>query len=174
MKMLSIVLIMSSLVVPSAFAAGDKTTRGADEQTPSRAQYFSWINNAWEGSTEAQTMINLDFFRWLRDEYGMQLDIYAFDAGNIDSENGAYGSLDSEKFRRKFPRGFDPIAKKARAMGCRLGMWGGPDGFGKTPQEEKKRTELIVKLCRDYHFGLLKLDACAAASAPRSVTHSSA
>jgi len=26
---------------------------GADERTPSRAQYFSWINNTNEGATEA-------------------------------------------------------------------------------------------------------------------------
>ena len=36
-----------------------KLTAGADEKTPSRAQYFSWINNTNEGSTEAQTLINL-------------------------------------------------------------------------------------------------------------------
>jgi len=54
---------------------------GADENTLSRAQYFSWINNTNEGPTAKQTMINLDFFQWLHDEYGMILDIYAFDAG---------------------------------------------------------------------------------------------
>ena len=57
---------------------------GADERSPSRAEYFSWINNTNEGSTEKQTLINLDFFKWLRDTYGMHLDIYAMDAGNID------------------------------------------------------------------------------------------
>ena len=44
------------------------------EQTPSWAHYFSWIHNTWEGSTEEQTLINLEFFQWLHDEYGMQLD----------------------------------------------------------------------------------------------------
>ena len=58
---------------------------GADENTPSRAQYFSWINNTNEGATEAQTITNLEFFKWLKDEYGMQLDIYAWDAGNLDN-----------------------------------------------------------------------------------------
>ena len=57
---------------------------GATELSPSRSQYFSWINNRNEGSTEAQTLANLEFFKWLHDEYGKQLDIYAFDAGNID------------------------------------------------------------------------------------------
>ncbi len=59
---------------------------GADESTPSLAQYFSWINNTNEGATEEQTLINLRFFEWLHDEFGMQLDIYAWDAGNIDGK----------------------------------------------------------------------------------------
>jgi len=56
---------------------------GADEKTPSKAQYFSWINNTNEGTTEQQTQINLDFFAWLKEEYGMQLDIYAFETGPL-------------------------------------------------------------------------------------------
>ena len=149
-----------ALLASMMICAADKNNRGADETTPSRAEYFSWINNAWDGSTEAQTLANLAFFQWLRDEYGMQLDIYAFDAGNIDTQGG-YGSTDSARFREKFPAGFSEIARRARQVGCRLGMWGGPDGFGKTPEEEARRTEMIVSLCRDYQFGLLKLDgAC--------------
>ena len=143
-----------------ALAADEKIFPGATEQTPSRAHYFSWINNAWEGSTEAQTLINLEFFRWLHDEYGMQLDCYAFDAGNIDTQ-GEYGSTDSQKFKAKFPEGFGRIAAKAKAIQCRLGMWAGPDGFGDTPEEEQRRIDMMVRLCRDDQFALLKLDACA-------------
>jgi hypothetical protein len=95
---------------------------GADENTPSRAQYFSWINNTNEGATEAQTMINLEFFKWLKDEYGMQLDIYAWDAGNLDGK-GVYGSIDSERFKRHYPNGVDPVYEKSRSFGCRLGVW---------------------------------------------------
>lgn len=40
----------------------EKIFPGADERTPSKAMYFSWINHAWEGTTEAQTLINLEFF----------------------------------------------------------------------------------------------------------------
>ncbi len=39
---------------------------GADQRTPSVPQYFSWINNTNEGSTETQTLINLEFFAWLK------------------------------------------------------------------------------------------------------------
>lgn len=131
---------------------------GADEKTPSRAQYFSWINNTNEGATEAQSLINLDFFRWLHDEYGMTLDIYAFDAGAIDGKR-FYGRMDSDRFREQFPNGFGLIYQKAKAMGIRLGVWGGPDGFGDTAEEELARIEQMVGLCRDLEFALFKFDS---------------
>lgn len=154
----TIIFVVVVLFGVSLGWADEKVFPGADESTLSLAQYFSWINNTNEGSTEAQTMINLDFFQWLHDEYGMILDIYAFDAGNIDGPANYYGRLDSEKFKRQFPNGFDPIYKKARAMGCRFGVWLGPDGFGDTPEEEQARIDLLVKLCRDYEFMLFKID----------------
>lgn len=131
---------------------------GAGESTPSRSHYFSWINNTNEGSTEAQTLANLDFFKYLHDTYGMKLDIYAFDAGTIDAPR-YYGSIYSKRFKQHYPRGLEPIYKKAKSFGCRLGVWLGPDGFGTTPKEEKARTEMLVKLCRDYEFHLFKVDA---------------
>ncbi|HSG81551.1 MAG TPA: hypothetical protein VLC48_04840, partial [Gemmatimonadota bacterium] len=133
---------------------------GASEDTPSLAQYFSWINNTNEGATERQTLINLAFFEWLRSEYGMQLDIYAFDAGAIDGPR-YYGTMQTEKFRRQFPNGFDPIYRKASELGARLGLWAGPDGFGDTPREEQARIDMMVSLCRDYDFQLFKFDAVA-------------
>ncbi|MGQ1785360.1 hypothetical protein [Saccharicrinis sp. GN24d3] len=136
----------------------EKVFPGADEQTPSKAQYFSWINNTNEGATEEHTRINLDFFGWLKREYGMQLDIYAFDAGAIDGAR-FYGSIYSDRFKNQFPNGFDPLYTQAKSLGIRLGVWGGPDGFGNTPEEEKARTDQMVKLCRDYEFALFKFDA---------------
>ena len=131
---------------------------GATELSPSRSQYFSWINNRNEGSTEAQTLANLEFFKWLHDEYGMQLDIYAFDAGNIDGPQ-YYGRMDSDKFKAQFPRGFAPIYQLAKSFGCRLGVWLGPDGFGDTPAEEQARINMLTGLCRNYEFALFKMDA---------------
>jgi hypothetical protein len=130
---------------------------GAEESTPSRAQYFTWVNNNGEGATDAQTRANLAFFRWLHDEYGMVLDIYAFDAGAIDG--AGYGSTDSERFHRQFPQGFGPLVEIAQQAGTRLGVWGGPDGFGDTAEEEKKRIQMMVDLCRRHHFALFKFDA---------------
>ncbi len=131
---------------------------GADEKTPSRSEYFSWINNTNEGSTEKQTQSNLNFFKWLKDEYGMVLDIYAFDAGAIDG-SGYYGSNRSARFKTQFPNGFSALSKKAAQMGTRFGIWGGPDGFGNTPEEESQRLEMMISLCRDYKFELFKFDA---------------
>lgn len=131
---------------------------GATESTPSRSQYFSWINNRNEGATESQTLTNLEFFKWLHDEYGMNLDIYAFDAGAIDWPR-TYGTMDSDKFKGQFPRGFKPIYEMAKSFDCRLGVWLGPDGFGDTPTEEKARIDLLAGLCRDYNFELFKMDA---------------
>ncbi len=131
---------------------------GATEKTPSVPQYFSWINNTNEGSTEAQTLANLDFFHYLYKTYGMQLKIYAFDAGNLDNPGDGYGTFEDAKYKRQFPRGFRPIVDKAKESGIRLGIWGGPDGFGDTPEEEAARRELLVSLCRDYNFMLLKID----------------
>ncbi len=131
---------------------------GADETTPSLAQYFSWINNTNEGATEQQTLKNLAFFQWMHDSFGMKLDIYAFDAGAIDGA-GFYGSTKSERFKRQFPRGFGPIVEAAARFGCRLGIWGGPDGFGDSDEDARERIEQMVSLCRDHQFMLFKFDA---------------
>lgn len=155
-----LLLILCSFPVEYVCAQQKNATvfPGADNLTPSRSEYESWINNTNEGSTEMQTLANLDFFRWLQSEYGMNLDIYSISAGAIDKA-GWYGTMSSPVFKHQFPNGFDPIYKKAASMGVRLGTWGGPDGFGNTPEEEKAREEMIVSLCRNYHFELLKFDA---------------
>jgi hypothetical protein len=155
------ILILTVLILIFEFSFGQETPKifpGADEKTPSRSEYFSWINNTNEGTTTKQSLINLEFFKWLKEMYGMKLDIYAFDAGAIDGR-GFYGDVLSSRFKRQFPGGFGPVADKATSIGTRLGIWGGPDGFGDTPEEEKQRTETMVSLCRDYHFELFKMDA---------------
>lgn len=139
-------------------AAPAKVFPGADENTVSQAHYFTWINNTSGGAPEAQTMINLDFFKWLLDEYGMKLDIYAFDADILDG-GGGYCTLKSEKFLKNYPNSFGPVSRKAASMGVRLGVWLGPDGFGDTPQQEQERVDMLVSLCRDFQFKLFKMDA---------------
>ena len=141
------------------------------ERRPSTAYYFDWINSQYEGSTEAHSLTNLEFFRWMHETHGIELDIYLLDVGNIDDGPYTagvgrlipdhYGSLESESFREQFPRGFGPLRDKAAEFGCRLGIWLGPDGFGDTPEEEQARIDMLVTLCRDYDFGMFKFDAVA-------------
>lgn len=131
---------------------------GADNLTPSIPQYFSWINNTNEGSTEEQTLINLDFFKYLKDTYGMQIRIYAWDAGNFDGASEGYGNLNGKKFRAQYPNEYEKVVEKAREMGIRFGLWGSPDGYGDTPESEKERFDFFVHLCKDYNWGLFKLD----------------
>ncbi|NQY11843.1 MAG: hypothetical protein HRT71_20290 [Flavobacteriales bacterium] len=157
-KSLLLHTVAIGLFATSSFAQDKDVFPGADERTPSLSQYFGWINNTNEGSTESQNLANLDFFQWMHDEYGMILDIYGISAGAIDKGHW-YGSMESEEFKTQFPNGFEPIYKKAKEMDTRLGIWGGPDGFGDTPEEEKARTDMIVSLFKDYEFRLLKLDA---------------
>jgi hypothetical protein len=157
--MKNLIVAIFSVVLFGICNAQEKETvfPGADEKTPSRSQYFSWINNTNEGATEKQTLINLGFFEWLKNEYGMILDIYAFDAGAIDG-SGFYGSIYSDRFKKQFPNGFDPMYEKGKRMGTRLGVWGGPDGFGDTKGEELERHNQMVKLCKEYEFALFKFD----------------
>ena len=131
---------------------------GADQRTPSIPQYFSWINNTNEGSTEAQTITNLEFFAWLKREFGMEIKIYAWDAGNFDGAGRGYGDQQGAKFRSQYPNGYGPVVEKAAESGIRLGLWGSPDGFGDTPETEKTRYDFMVDLCRKYHFALFKVD----------------
>lgn len=149
---------------------------GADETTPARSHYFDWINSQYEGSTEAHTLTNLDFFKWMHDEFGMGLDVYSLDVGNIDDGPytagvgrlipNHYGTMESREYRRQFPRGFTPLVEKAASFDCRLGIWLGPDGFGDTPEQEQARHEMLVSLCRDHDFVLLKIDSVAGGLRP--------
>ena len=177
-KIKIIVFFLSAIMLAAVMHPGESLDLtyedvfpGANQKTLSRSFFFDWISSQYEGSTEEETLIKLDFFKWLHDEYGMALDVYSLDVGNID--DGPYtagvgrlfpnhwGTLDSEEFRVQFPRGFDPIYEKAKSFGCRLGIWMGPDGFGDTPDEEKARADMLLKFCRDYNFFLFKIDAVA-------------
>ncbi len=163
-------LIFLSLVFLYFFGFSQNTETNLEKMT-SRSHYFDWINSQYEGTTETQTLINMDFFQWLHDEYGMVLDIYALDVGNIDDGPYTagvgrlipyhYGTMQTEEFKSQFPNGFMPLVKKAAGFGGRLGIWMGPDGFGSTPEEEKARIDMMVSLCRDYNFIAFKIDAVA-------------
>ena len=102
-------LLLSLLVLSANAPAQEKVFPGADEKTPSRAQFFTWINNTNEGATAEQTLINLEFFGWMKREYGMQLDIYAFDAGatifRCSGGDGVRGDKRGKAFGQKVEAG---------------------------------------------------------------------
>ncbi|WP_297088292.1 hypothetical protein [uncultured Draconibacterium sp.] len=152
-----VLLLMVLSVISNAQQVGNKYGT-VTEKTPSIPQYFSWLSHMNEGMEEAQIMSQLEFFKWLHDEYGMNLEIYALDAGMIDTYK-KYGTMDSPEFKKKFPNGWDGFAELADSFSCKLGLWGGPDGFGNTEEEENARIELMSGLCRDYGLQLFKFDA---------------
>ena len=142
---------------------------GATEKTPSVSEYFSWIAHTNEGSNEKQTLAYLDYFRFLHDTYGMKLDIFAWDAGNLDGAGGTYEKLNGEKLSKQYPRGYAPIAEAAGKLGARLGVWCGVDGMGDTEESAEERKELITSLCRDFDFRLFKVDAVCGQLRPERV-----
>lgn len=131
---------------------------GKTEKSFCVPQYFAWVNHGNDGSTEEQTLKNLEFFGWLKKEYGMQIEIYALDAGNFDSPMNCYYDPDHPMAKKNFPNGFSTIAAKAAELDIQLGMWCGPDGFGDTDESAQKRFEQVVALCRDSRVALLKFD----------------
>ncbi len=143
-------------------------TAGAKENTPSVSIYFDWINRNWYGSNENKVLKDITFFKWMKEKYGMQLDIFLLDVGMFDNGPAcvtvagrpAYGDMNSPLFHKEYPHGMDTIYKAAMAMGTRLGVWIGPDGYGNTTEDARKRINLLVSLCRDYKIRLLKMDAC--------------
>ena len=98
MKKQLITMLIASAAILQAVAQSEtkpeKVFPGADENTPSRSDYFTWLNHKWEGPSQKQSVTNLKFFKWMHDTYGMQLDLYSGLAGSIDSIR-YYGSLDT-------------------------------------------------------------------------------
>ena len=162
--------------IPMILSAQEKKIvfPGADERTPSKSHYFDWINSQYEGTTEAQTLINMDFFQWLHDEYGMILDVYALDVGNIDVyaldvyaldvgniDDGPYtagvgrlipyhyGAMQSEEFLAQFPDGFAPLEKKRLHSAA---VW--PSGWVPTDSEIRRRRKKPVPICSLHSVGI--------------------
>ena len=129
----------------------DARKAGADQRTPSVPQYFSWISNTNEGATEAHTLVNLEFFRYLKETYGMQIKIYAWDAGNFDGASEGYGDLKGEKFRTQYPEEYRNVVQKAAENGIRMGLWGSPDGYGNTEVPFAKTTYVKIRVNELLH-----------------------
>ena len=89
-----------------------ENTKGKTEKSLSVPQYFSWVNHNNDGTTEEITLTNLDFFAWLKREFGMNIEIYAFDAGNFDSPDYKFFDPENEQFKKNFPNGFSKVAER--------------------------------------------------------------
>jgi hypothetical protein len=158
----------------SACPEPDRSPAPVGERTPARSMYFDWVSRNWYASNEAKVLADLGFFKWLHDEYGMQLDLFVLDTATID--NGprcrpvegrpAYGSLEMESFQREYPHGLGMLSDFAASFGCEIGIWLGPDGFGETEREAQERIELLETLVRDHGVRLFKYDACCSGLRP--------
>jgi hypothetical protein len=135
----------------------DPIIPGTGESSPSQFHSLTCINYTNQGPTEAQSLANLGFFLWINDEYGMTLDIYAFDAATIDAPRN-YGKPSIRKFKEQQPNGFRHLANAADGFGERLGICLGPDGFGDTPAEKIEHIDLLSSLCRNHNFQLFEMD----------------
>ncbi len=119
--------------------------------------YFDWLCHDNSGPRESEVLANFAALRRLKELYGLQFDIYNSDAGLVESQ-GTYYPQFKANFLSRFPAGLKPLAVGAKALGMRLGLWLGPDGFGENPEEMAARREQLLSWVRDFNVGLFKMD----------------
>jgi len=124
--------------------------------------YFDWLCHDNSGPRESEVLANFAALRRLKDLYGLQFDIYNSDAGLVESQGTYYPQFKSN-FLSRFPSGLGPIAAASRALGMRLGLWLGPDGFGETPEEMAARRGQLISWVKDFNVGLFKMDTVVSA-----------
>lgn len=119
--------------------------------------YFDWLCHDNSGPRESEVLANFAALRRLKELYGLQFDIYNSDAGLVESQ-GTYYPQFKANFLSRFPAGLKPLAEGSKALGMRLGLWLGPDGFGERPEEMAARREQLLSWVRDFNVGLFKMD----------------
>jgi len=119
--------------------------------------YFDWLCHDNSGPRESEVLANFAALRRLKELYGLQFDIYNSDAGLVESQ-GTYYPQFKANFLSRFPAGLKPLAEGSKALGMRLGLWLGPDGFGEKPEEMAARREQLLSWVRDFNVGLFKMD----------------
>jgi hypothetical protein len=119
--------------------------------------YFDWLCHDNSGPRESEVLANFAALRRLRELYGLRFDIYNSDAGLVESQ-GTYFPEFKANFLSRFPAGLKPLAEGSKALGMRLGLWLGPDGFGEKPGEMAARREQLLSWVRDFNVGLFKMD----------------
>ena len=124
--------------------------------------YFDWLCHDNSGPRESEVLANFAALRRLKDLYGLQFDIYNSDAGLVESQ-GTYYPEFKANFLSRFPSGLGPIAAASSALGMRLGLWIGPDGFGETPESMAARRAQLLSWVKDFNAGLFKMDTVVSA-----------
>jgi len=119
--------------------------------------YFDWLCHDNSGPRESEVLANFAALRRLKELYGLRFDIYNSDAGLVESQ-GTYFPEFKANFLSRFPAGLKPLAEGSKALGMRLGLWLGPDGFGEKPGEMAARREQLLSWVRDFNVGLFKMD----------------
>ncbi len=119
--------------------------------------YFDWLCHDNSGPRESEVLANLAALRRLKELYGLQFDIYNSDAGLVESQ-GTYYPEFKANFLSRFPNGLAPLADASKALGMRLGLWIGPDGFGESPLEMAARRDQLLSWVKDFNVGLFKMD----------------
>jgi len=119
--------------------------------------YFDWLCHDNSGPRESEVLANFAALRRLKELYGLQFDIYNSDAGLVESQ-GTYYPQFKANFLTRFPDGLKPLAEGSKALGMRLGLWLGPDGFGERAEEMTARKEQLLSWVRDFNVGLFKMD----------------
>lgn len=131
-----------------------------DRPTGRAAFYFDWLTHGSEGPTESEMEAQFDLLERLRDEFGVQFDIYAVDDGAVETRWGMMFDSYRLEHDRRFPRGMKRLTDRARGLGMDFGVWIGPDGFGESPEEERQRIDTIVRMIEDWNVRLFKMDTC--------------
>jgi len=124
--------------------------------------YFDWLCHDNSGPRESEVLANFAALRRLKDLYGLQFDIYNSDAGLVESQGTYYPEFKAD-FLSRFPSGLGPIAAASSALGMRLGLWIGPDGFGETPESMAARRGQLLSWVKDFNAGLFKMDTVVSA-----------
>ena len=124
--------------------------------------YFDWLCHDNSGPLESEILANFAVLSKMKELYGLQFDIYNSDAGLVESM-GTYFPEYKPIFDTRFPEGLRTIADASKELGMRLGLWIGPDGFGKTPESMDARKKQLISWVKDYNVGLFKLDTVVSA-----------
>jgi hypothetical protein len=150
---------------PAAASPLEALRRFVQVRYPVRGQERAIVVNPW-GDRRLYQQLNESFvLRELEATAAIGADAYQIDDGwqaggvlsNLCNENWVAGPGFWDICPRRFPNGFDPIARRAAELNVRLALWFAPDtnaGY-RTWQRER---DLLLDMHRRYGMDLFKID----------------